>query len=63
MPKLQSTNDSTVTAMSEYISCLIRKGNPRMHYKICDKCINKKTCGSYKKFKSTQLDLYSLAKK
>jgi hypothetical protein len=61
MPRLQSANDTAI--VSEYISCIKKKGNPRMHYKICNKCLHNKKCGHYKEFKLERPDLYPVVKK
>jgi hypothetical protein len=61
MPRVQSTNDSTV--MNDYIACISRRNNPRVHYKICEKCIHKVRCAHYKSFKLERPDLYPVVKK
>jgi len=60
MPKLQKTNDTTV--VNDYVFCSKRRNNPRVHYKICDRCKHIKKCGHYKEFKLERPDLYPIVK-
>lgn len=43
----------------DYLYCVHRSNQPRVHYKICDSCKYNKKCASFKMFKLNRSDLYS----
>lgn len=51
MSKLQRNNDSESIKKSEYIYCVRRKNQPRIHILVCERCRYNKKCANYQVFK------------
>jgi len=58
--KLQRSNDSEPIKKSEYIYCVRRKNQPRIHILVCERCRYNKKCANYQVFKKNIItDEYS----